>query len=105
IEIETKSGKIFYNTVNLNKMQEAELNVFPNPFVNQVTVSLNAIIESNATLQLIDNNTKVLIQKQVTPDQLSSGYVISQLNDYKPGVYFVRVVANSVTKSFRIVKQ
>ncbi len=86
--------------VMVNNMQ---LQAHPNPFSNQVTVTVTAPQPESATVRLIDMQGRVLLVKQV---ELSKGLNELELNLNKLafGMYLLKVSGNGIEASTRIMK-
>ncbi len=71
-----------------------QLEVFPNPFVNQIKLK-NA--KGTETIELIDNLGKVVWKGKNIEQYDFSGYT--------SGVYIIRVVADASTKIYKLIKE
>jgi hypothetical protein len=94
------------NSIKLNRVETAELNevnnVYPNPVVNEATISFNAPVEGNYNVTLINSVGS-------TVANIYSGNVDSNVmtlpfnaNEFASGNYFVRVQSGSYSKVMRL---
>jgi len=78
------------------------LQVFPNPFVNEFTVSVTAASTTTSKIELLDMQGKLLIQYD---RRLEAGkHLVRLYADVAPGTYIIRLTADNKTTSTKIVK-
>lgn len=87
----------------LEQADQLELDLFPNPANNEVTIDLNGLGEADASLTMFDNLGRIVLSKHIESDTHYAQFKVS-LNGFAAGKYFVRVVtADEVqTKNFVI---
>jgi hypothetical protein len=89
------------NILNGNDME-----VYPNPFLNEVTITFKVEETTNATLSVYDlvgRKMVTIIEGQIPNGQYSYNEVLGEL---EPGVYIVKLsVENGVPSFERIIKQ
>jgi hypothetical protein len=83
--------------ININ-MDNFEINVFPNPFNDEVTIQIDGTNELD--IQLFDLNGKLILT-----NKCFQGQNIIDLSQVEYGVYFVRFNKNKESKMIKIVKQ
>lgn len=91
-----------YATTDLEKLILENINVYPNPTHNDITIELNNGIVSDIKLELIDFNGKV-INTQYLRDNANASYRLSMDNIAK-GVYQLRLSSNEAQTIKRIIK-
>jgi hypothetical protein len=76
----------------------------PNPFNTELTVLLNAAVEGNATVELVDMVGKVIAVKSVnsTKNNISVQFDTNHLNN---GIYFVRINQSGTITTRKVVKR
>ncbi|MCB0635954.1 MAG: proprotein convertase P-domain-containing protein, partial [Lewinella sp.] len=78
-----------------------ELTAYPNPTSGQLTVNLSAFLDREATLEVMDINGQLLLQKQLGLVENSTEQL--DLSSYAAGMYFVRVLTNDGTTAVQRV--
>jgi len=78
--------------------------VNPNPFINELTVSIETLVDSKATLEVVDINGKVTLTQNVNVTKGTSAINVDGIEKLKQGVYFVRVSTDLGTQVFKMVK-
>jgi len=68
---------------------EAELNVGPNPTIDEIAVEIRTVKASELTLQLFDLSGRLLVQRQLDKAQVFNEVI--QLIDFSNGVYSLSV--------------
>lgn len=85
---------------NDTEIDKDSFKVYPNPATNRISVELTTELSEQATVQVLN-----LLGKAVYSGNMeSNGHLSIQLNDYEPGIYFVRVMNNGVEFSKKIIK-
>ncbi len=101
----TSCGQTFGNTTEDQVTSIAEnekvldFNVYPNPFSDEIYISV-LLQDENTSLQLIDINGKVMLN-----EKLSSSKSMINLSAVQKGVYFLKVENSSGSATKMIVKQ
>lgn len=100
-----EAGNIYYfeNTTSATYVESesdyAEINVYPNPANELLTVSFNGINE-DFELRIINQQGQTVYSKQLkfgtTQEQIS-------LNDYAKGIYFLEVISSNIVSIEKIV--
>lgn len=100
-----KAYLLAINKEGNENLRELELNTFPNPFVDQISILLKVEQEENAKVQLLDVNGKVLYADEW---QLQAGVysekLIKDLSGLSRGIYFIRVERNETWEVQRVLK-
>ena len=89
--------------ISENKLNNANLNAFPNPFTNEITISyeFNDKLELGSTIQLTDMLGKEIQELAIT-DLKGTLTIKSEL---QAGIYFVRIVNGHISSDpIKIVK-
>jgi hypothetical protein len=81
--------------VGINELNGSLLSVFPNPTVDEITISL----EGNFTYELIDIDGKRIVNGTALNQKMIS------LANVASGTYFVKVVQENSTKTIQVLKQ
>ena len=78
-----------------------ELNAYPNPVTNTLTIAVNGIDEVNGKIQLMDMTGKMLVEKTMNAATISI-----DMSSYANGMYMVRFSDNNgSTGTLRVTKQ
>ncbi len=82
-----------------DNMQMA-IQVFPNPTVDAVTISLIELPSEDLNYQVFDMNGKLLMQADIKENKTSI-----QMTELEPSTYFLKLMADqTIIKIFKIVK-
>ena len=81
-----------------------ELSCFPNPVTNELNLDLQSSIKANCELSICDMPGNVIYAETCSVVNGTTSIRITQV-DWKPGVYFVRVVGSSMHAVKKIVVQ
>jgi hypothetical protein len=78
--------------------------VFPNPVVEKTTVTINAVADETAQLNVIDNTGRTI---QTIDINLVKGKNSLQLDlrNYKTGVYYLDINGKSINEKVKLIKQ
>ncbi len=77
----------------IHKLTNTEaFRVFPNPVLKRSDVFIDLKSEGKLTIQLLDNNSRLLLVKQVDTDEEKGLIALSLPPFIAPGMYYVRVV-------------
>jgi len=79
------------------------LNVFPNPFSNEVKIDLNLLRKGAIIAQIIDISGKIIDNQklELSPGSHSIQFETSNLNN---GIYILNIVGEGLNKNFKIIK-
>ena len=101
--------RVFYQPVSfVNTNDEIEdlgsLNIYPNPFTNQVTLDLNLLKTKQLSIEVY-NSIGVRV-KTLPSTTYSKGLNQLQLNtlNFAPGTYFIRVSSNDGIETQKLIK-
>ena len=85
-----KSEKIFGSPYNMNTLSDIDAQVYPNPFINELTINVQNISLSQETFLVEVFNQFGSAVKSVEMDSYNSSIYIS-MNNVPSGVYFIRL--------------
>jgi Cu/Zn superoxide dismutase len=82
------------SVTNVNANVAKDLNVYPNPIVNELNIDLNSLVSGNATIVIYDLNGKAVYTKM---KQVSVGNNVLNLNaeNLKSGLFIVELQLNN----------
>ncbi len=75
-----------------------DLNVFPNPFNNIVSIDVKRVYNKQLFVEVIDLHNRVLYKKGIS----SSKHI--DLSELNKGIYFLRVHGENFTQTKKIIK-
>lgn len=105
-QVDFNGTSTFSNTVVLKK--DAKTNesiaVYPNPFNDQITCTINANTQNKITLSLIDISGKEVANSVVIVEQGVSTFDINELGKLTNGVYFLKVLMDNEAKTIKLIK-
>jgi hypothetical protein len=76
------------------------VNTYPNPFISDITVDIPTNSTTQMQLQLIDQNGRVLQEKDVICNSIR----FTGLTDLSSGNYYIRLVSGDLTETKQIIK-
>jgi hypothetical protein len=91
-------------TVTENSQSETGMNVYPNPFVEQINMAISTTKETSCSWLIYDMTGKVVIQGTQSLSEGENTFNI-EASGLTKGVYLLNVLTDSGKQSFRIVKQ
>jgi hypothetical protein len=82
----------------------ADVNLFPNPFVDQIELQMEVKESANALMSITDINGKLILQREL---QLTSGQFTERIDmsNYASGVYLLNIIHEQEVLSKKIIKQ
>ncbi len=102
IDLDGKSEISGVVSVNFEKGNE-DILVFPNPFTHEVFVNLNAAENGNVILNITDITGKNIQSQTLKVSAGMNLLTINILNELKPGIYFMEIMAKGGEKWIRKV--
>jgi hypothetical protein len=90
------SDCVTIDVIGINEITTIDVNVYPNPTNNEVTISMG---EATALVEVMDLNGKVLAIKTIENNQKLS------LASYETGVYFLRITTKNGFALKRVIKE
>ena len=103
----TKSGtRYFSNIVKLNG-NKISLNskIKPNPFVNQVELSIQLATANNIKVRITSQSGAMLFQRSYKGNAGSNNIKIAELGNLAPGVYFIELSSGDEIIREKLIKQ
>jgi polyhydroxybutyrate depolymerase len=84
------------------KSEATNINVFPNPFAEQFTLSLASLnsIEQNAVARIFDLNGRMVTEQKITDDNM-----VIKTPGLSPGMYLLKISGEHINMVQRIVKE
>ena len=109
LKLVNNDGSFMYSkTITLNanaSVKNLSAEIYPNPISNAaLKVSLYAVKEGGATINIIDNNGKVVITQKVQANKGINNYSISAFTTIRAGVYMVNIVSKDASVNKKVVK-
>ena len=77
----------------------------PNPFVDQLRINVETLVQENAAISLADVAGRMIQQKVLQLQKGNNGIFMSNLDLIPAGVYMLTVKTGSQQESVKIVKQ
>ncbi len=101
------NGTYYYSNVSFVRFSNAEVRVWPNPFVSTVQVSVNSSLNEESTVQIMDVHGKVVMARKVALTKGMNQVEMTNLSKLPAGNYFLQVFTNGGTEkqSFKLQKQ
>ena len=90
--------------VSFGTLQNIYVNVFPNPVVEKTTVTIDAIADETAQMNVIDNTGRTIQSISVNLVKGKNSFQLD-LSNYKAGVYYLDINGKSINEKVKLVKQ
>ncbi|MDX2302650.1 MAG: malectin domain-containing carbohydrate-binding protein [Microscillaceae bacterium] len=86
--------------------QDMSLHIYPNPFINQVTITGSDMMQlyADISLEVYDGNGNLLFKENGSIKDLNKS-VNAQMQSWYPGVYIFKVQAPEKVHTFKMVKR
>jgi hypothetical protein len=93
--------------VNFNNQTSAleAVTVFPNPFTEQVSISIPAINNAQAEISIIDMQGKLISNQSYNLNEGSNIIDLNNFTNMKPGIYFIKINTMDESKVMKVMKQ
>lgn len=104
-QVDLDGKRSFSNVVKVSLGSIVSLEVYPNPFVSNFTVSFTA--DKNAEAKMIIRNVvgQAVMQRSVTTVRGNNTINISNLSSLKTGIYYVTIVNDDINFNVKLQKQ
>ncbi len=86
----------------INTVEPIQLNVYPNPFVDNVTLRFEALSPTPTNVVLYDLSGNVILQKEFPAN--TQEFTLNNLGNLRIEKYFIRVNQNNQTSTVSILK-
>jgi len=100
-DINFGNTNIAFSSATNNFLKTKNVEVYPNPFQNEVMLSFQNSENENYTATVTDLAGRILLQQKGKANNNSSTLNLSQLNS---GVYFIRIETNDFVKTVKMLK-
>jgi hypothetical protein len=90
--------------IKTSKDGNNQLEVFPNPFENNITLMINSNINSNAQIDIIDVQGKIVYHTMLPLTLGFNSYLVNDLNELPAGTYIVKVNNNGIIQTIKLSK-
>jgi hypothetical protein len=97
----------YSNTIMLNRIESSQIynmNVWPNPVINDLQISFHSNQDSEITIKLYDNSGKQVRNHNVQSLAGLNNYSLDFLN-LTAGMYMLHISNNTLILKYRIIKQ
>lgn len=97
----TEMVDVDFLITSINEVEKGALGVYPNPFTNNINLSL--INDDVVTITLFDATGKLILNEKITPKnkQVNLSLINYKLNQ---GLYLLKVKSDKLTKTIRLIK-
>lgn len=89
----------------LNFMKESEANVYPNPFVDELHVSMSVNPEATVVISLVDVSGRIVKELDVPQNGGYINVTMKHLGSLAEGVYMVNVKVDEENHVYKVVKK
>jgi len=98
----TEMVDVDFLVTSINDIQNENLSVYPNPFTDNITLTLN--IANQVNIILFDVEGRIVLNRNMTPINKK---INLELTKYKlnSGLYLLQVTGESISQTIRLIKQ
>ncbi|OFY66949.1 MAG: hypothetical protein A3H98_14470 [Bacteroidetes bacterium RIFCSPLOWO2_02_FULL_36_8] len=91
---------------SLRSSNLSEINIFPNPFSDYLTVNTNSKLANGVKLELIDKFGRIVLVENKNQSGNLNGFNVSNatVKTLSPGIYLLRITTDGVSKWGKVVK-
>ncbi|OYU97032.1 MAG: hypothetical protein CFE21_01715 [Bacteroidetes bacterium B1(2017)] len=103
-----QDGKFEYSPVRMLDFSEdaiGEVQVYPNPFKEQVTVAFSNLTEGNVTVEIVDLYGKLVYKGEQQINASNPTIVVSALAKLSTGVYVIKATQGADVYTRKVVKE
>ncbi len=106
IEDSVKVYKVPNNIRKSNYLIQPEVNVYPNPFINQTVIEYSLVSAGKVNISLFDINGRAIQLRSISQQTAGKHLFTLNVNEYNlpAGVYLLRIDLNGIQTHKRIVK-
>ncbi|HTH30369.1 MAG TPA: T9SS type A sorting domain-containing protein, partial [Lacibacter sp.] len=103
---EVNGAKKYTNIIDVSfgTLQNVYVNVFPNPIVEKTTITIDAVADETAQMNVIDNTGRTIQTIAVNLVKGKNSFQLD-LTNYKAGVYYLDINGKSINEKVKLVKQ
>lgn len=81
-----------------------EISFYPNPTCDLLYINLESIPSTSISITLFDNQARLLYQRRLNKTQPNFKHLLA-VEQYPPGMYFVRISTTEEHQTFKIIKK
>ena len=78
--------------------------VYPNPFTNELNISVNATKNAIAKIEIVDIQGRVIAVRMIDVNKGDTKVSVSELSNLNTGIYFVNMTMNGETVHAKVIK-
>ena len=90
-QIDLDGKSTLSNIIRLALGENTGMDIFPNPFSSQFTVSFSSPVAANATLMLRNSTGQIVYQRNLQTTKGNNSFALNQLPALPQGTYYVQV--------------
>lgn len=83
----------------------AAVSYYPNPFADNISISLSNVAAGTVHVQMLDLNGRVVKTAAYEATAGSNSFAVNDLNQLVPGIYILQVQAGTEQFQYKVVKQ
>jgi hypothetical protein len=97
----------YSNTIKVSNNDEfltENIEVSPNPFVNEISIKLNALASNTINIQIFNVDGKLQAERNYLVNIGLNNIELNDISNLPKGLYVLKVNQNGVSKSFKLIK-
>lgn len=105
IDVDASSETSIVKVVNFNSDAKGSIATYPNPFTNELNITINAATAGTADVLLYDLFGKIVYQKQMQVDNGDTNLKVDELSNLPKGFYVIKVLVNDNEFVEKLIKE
>ncbi len=105
IDVDASSETSIVKVVNFNNDAKGSIATYPNPFTNELNITINAATAGTADVLLYDLFGKIVYQKQMQVDNGDTNLKVDELSNLAKGFYVIKVLVNDNEFVEKLIKE
>ncbi len=89
---------------NINKNTDCKMNIFPNPFINEITILISNLHSSTSKIEIYDILGNKVIERTLCNIDNNNNKFIINLSELIKGPYLIKFISDNFVKTQRIIK-
>ena len=80
------------------------VNVYPNPFNNELNITLNSLKDATAKIEVVDIQGRIVVSKSANVFKGDNKITVSEMSNLNSGIYFVNMIVNGELVHAKVIK-
>jgi len=107
LKLVDKDGSYSYSDIailNRKSISDGNINVYPNPFTNNISLSVGAAQNATATIEISDIQGRLIASRTIEMIKGDKQITLNGLSELEKGVYLINVYVNGDVMHTKVIK-